>query len=47
MRPREDAYLDHLVESPSLIRAFNDCFLDLFFHFSRPIVDSYGKNLSE
>jgi hypothetical protein len=47
VRPREDAYLDHLVETKSLILAFNDCFLDLFFYFSHSIVHNYAKNLSE
>ena len=47
MRPREDAYLDNLVESKSLILAFNDCFLDLFFYFSKIIVEKYAKDLSE
>lgn len=46
IRQREDAYLDHLVETKSLILAFNDCFLDLFFYFSQSIVENYAKNLS-
>ena len=43
MRPREDAYLDHLVETPNLILAFNDCFLELFFYFSKRIVEQYAR----
>jgi hypothetical protein len=35
------------VETGSLIQAFNDCFLDLFFYFSHTLVEHYAKNLSE
>lgn len=36
--PREDAYLESLIENKNLILAFNDCFLELFMTLSRGIV---------
>lgn len=45
--PREDAYLENLVENKNLILAFNDCFLELFMELSKGIVDTYAHRLSE
>jgi hypothetical protein len=48
MIPRGDAYSENITaETPNLILAINDCFLELFYTLSKGIVETYKNRLSE
>ena len=34
-----------MIETPNLVYAFNQCFLELFLHLSKRIVATYSNNL--
>lgn len=36
---------EDMFETPNLVYAFNQCFLELFIYLSKPIVEKYANSL--